>query len=250
MSLVASPVCLRTLPLGDVLPALASVGFRKFEAFTGFVSSALDLGADPAAYRAQAQRHGLRFSSFHLPRVTAADVEATMRDALAAARFARDLGAAIVIYKADARDTYVRTARRFLDAVDEHRLGLTTVIQNHAGSAIASVDDYRAIFDAVRDARLKAILEVGHFHQAGFTWRQGLDYLADRVALVHLKDMKAGKSVPYGTGEVDFPALFDALRARGYAGDHVVELESPGGNSVDDVRAAVNYLRSRCGATL
>jgi inosose dehydratase len=172
-----------------------------------------------------------------------------LRDAVAAAQFARDLGVGIVIYKADARDTYVRTARRFLDSVDEQRLGLTTVIQNHAGSAISSVDDYRAIFDAVPDPRLRAILEVGHFHQAGFTWQAGLDYLGDRVALVHLKDMKGGKSVPYGTGDVDFPALFDALRARGYAGDYVVELESPGGNSTDDVRAAVEHLRTCCGAT-
>jgi sugar phosphate isomerase/epimerase len=79
------------------------------------------------------------------------------------------------------------------------------VLQNHFGTAISGVNDYRQVFSSPGDdLRMKAILELGHFQRAGIFWKEDWDYLGERVALIHVNDIRAGQSVLFGTGEVDF----------------------------------------------
>jgi sugar phosphate isomerase/epimerase len=152
------------------------------------------------------------------------DVEQSFENAVAAARFAAVLGAKIVLFKAQRRELFKASGRRFLDAIEG--LGLTPVLQNHAGSAITTIEDYREAFDAFEgDPRIRAILEVGHFQRVGVHFQRGWDFLGDRVALIHVNEIRAGKSVRYGTGEVDFKGLIQAIKTKGYQGDVVVELE-------------------------
>lgn len=225
--LVGSPACLPRMPLEQILPAYARLGFRKFEAFTGWCESRLDIEDDPARYRDLAARHGIRFTSLHLPPLDE-DLEISLRRAVRAARFARDLGARIVLFKANTRENYIAGARPFLDALDRENIGVTPVLQNHAGTAISTLEDYRAVIEGIGDPRMKTLLEVGHFQRVGVPWRDGYDLLAGSIALVHINDVIGRQSVPYGTGEVDLPGLFAHLRRVGYAGDIVVELELEG----------------------
>jgi sugar phosphate isomerase/epimerase len=46
-----------------------------------------------------------------------------------------------------------------------------------------------------------------------------------RIALIHVNDIRDGRSVLYGTGEVDFRRADAAVKASGYEGNIVVELE-------------------------
>jgi len=85
--------------------------------------------------------------------------------------------------------------------------------------------DFRQVLDAIDDPRMKAILEVGHFQRVGANWRDGWDLLGARLALIHVNDIRDGRSVPFGTGEVDFAGLMKQVRQKGYAGNIVVELE-------------------------
>jgi sugar phosphate isomerase/epimerase len=233
--LVASPCSAPKWTLDEVMAAHAELGFRKYEAFTGWVASALDVCADPAAYVETAKRHGMRYTSFHLPAVDGADFDASLAEAIEAARFAHAVGARIVLFKARTRPDYIRAAPAMLDACES--LGLTAVIQNHKGSALNDREDVREVLEGAADGRLQALLEVGHFHQAGVTWDQAYTYLRGRIALVHVKDIAAGEPVGFGAGEIDFAALTAALKADGYAGDYVVELE---GRCWEDPR---RYLR-------
>jgi sugar phosphate isomerase/epimerase len=221
--LVASPCSAPKWTLDEVMAAHAELGFRKYEAFTGWVASALDVSADPAAYVETAERHGMRYTSFHLPAVDGEDFDASLAAAIEAAKFAKAVGAGIVLFKAKARPAYVRAAPAMLDACEE--LGLTAVVQNHKGSPLNDVAGVREVLEGAADERLEALLEVGHFHQAGVTWDEAYDYLRGRVALVHVKDIARGEPVGFGEGEIDFAALVAALKADGYAGDYVVELE-------------------------
>ncbi len=220
--LAVSPVCDPTLPLEESLAAYAAMGFTKFEAFTGWVASALRPDGDPADYLDVARRHGMRYVSVHLPQVHADD-PATLEAAVATARFADALGADVVLYKAATRGDYVEAAPHFLAAVGG--LGVTPVVQNHAGTALESPDHVREVLDGIADPRVMGLLEVGHFHQAGYTWQDGAEALGERIALVHVKDMDGPEPVPFGRGEVDFLALFRHMRRIGYGGDYVVELE-------------------------
>ena len=221
-NLAASPCSNPELTLEDALIAYRHIGFHKFEAFDSWVASALDVTGDPTAYRNQAAGYEMTFSSMHLPPV-GDDMNESIDRAVAACRFAEGIGAPVVLYKADTIENYIRAAGRFLDTIDD--IAVTPVVQNHAGSAIATLADYRRVLDGIDDPRMQTVLEVGHFHSAGVRWQDGYDLLAERIALVHIKDQIGARPVPFGTGEIDLPELFERLAADGYAGDIVVEME-------------------------
>ena len=99
------------------------------------------------------------------------------------------------------------------------------MLQNHKGSAITTLQDFREVLRAVNDPHMKAVLEVGHFQRAGVHWRDGWDLLGERIALIHVNDIRDGESVPFGTGTVDFAGLMKQIKQSGYAGNIVLELE-------------------------
>lgn len=243
-NIAVSPCSNPRMRLDEALAAYSALGYRKFEAFTGWVKSALDLTAEPGLYRQEAGRHGISFSSLHLPPVTD-DVDSTLARAIRAARFAEAIGARVVLFKADTRANYIRAGRRFLDAVEG--LNVAAVLQNHKGTAISTPADFREVLEGIDDRRMKALLEVGHFHSVGVSWQQGCELLAGRIALVHVKDQLGAQSVPFGAGEVDLPGLFAHMHSIGYAGDYVVEMEvQDEANTLAYLGDALRYLRENC----
>lgn len=224
--LVASPACAPQLTLDEALGRFAGLGLSKFEAFTHWATSKLDFAGDPADYVAHARRHGMRYTSMHLPVIQGGDLDAGVRAAVDASRFAQAIGAGVVLFKADSREAYIEAGPRYLDALDEAGVAVTPVLQNHKGTPITSLDDFRAVIQGINDARMHHLLEVGHFQRAGVPWRDGYDLLAGRIALVHVNEIDTeGQSVPFGQGVIDFAGLFDRLARDGYGGDIVLELE-------------------------
>ena len=231
--LVASPCSNPEMDLDSVLAAYSQLGYRKFEVFTSWVQSRFDIDREPGYYLEKGRQYGMRFVSLHLP-VIKGDDDRTLQRAIRGARFAQAIGARTVLYKADRRESYVRAARPFLDAIEG--LALTPVVQNHFGTALTTLDDVREVLEGIADPRMKVLLEVGHFHSAQVSWKDACGYLGGRVALVHIKDQLGRQSVPFGTGEIDLPGLFSHLRASGYTGDFVVEME------VTDKQNTLKYL--------
>jgi len=243
-NLVVSPCSNPELDLDGVFEAYTAMGYRKFEVFTAWAGSAFDVAGDPSDYVAKARQYGMRLTSLHLPAVED-DVEASLARTIAAARFARAVGAEIVLLKATRREHFLAAGRAFLDAVEP--LGLTPVVQNHAGTAITTLDDMRAVLDGIGDDRLGALLEVGHFHTVGVGWREAAEALGERIALVHVKDQLGPQSVPFGTGEIDLPGLFAHLAEAGYDGDFVVEMEvADKDNTLRYLAEARDYLAANC----
>jgi sugar phosphate isomerase/epimerase len=234
--LVASPACVPQLTLDEVLPRYAALGFRHFEAFSSWAKSCLDVTANPAPYVSAAAKHGMRYTSMHLPPIKGGDAfDATLVAAVDAAAFAQNIGAGVVLYKADSRETYIRAAKPFLDALDQRAIRVTPVLQNHKGTPITTLDDYRQVIAGINDSRMKTLLEVGHFYRVGATWREGCDLLGDSIALVHINEIDAaGQSVPFGSGRTDFAGLFAHLKQVGYGGLIVVELELDNRNTDAD----------------
>ena len=223
-----SPCSNPELGLDEALREYAKIGFRKFEGFTSWAKSALDWHKAPEEYLAKARAHGFEFVSLHLPPIND-DREASLREAVQAARFARDLGAKVVLFKAASRPHYIAAAKPFLDAVAG--LGVTPVLQNHFGTPITTLDDFREVVEGIGDPRMKTLLEVGQFHSAGVRWRDGWELLRESVALVHIKDQVDNRPVPFGEGEIDLAGLFRHMAAVGYTGDYVVEMEAARGDT-------------------
>jgi|GEM_PF-750696 Sugar phosphate isomerases/epimerases len=237
--LVISSCSLPRDSLPAVLRAFAEVGYRRFELFTDWAASCVDPAADdPDALRALGDAcGGMTFAALHLPRVLPGDRFAeTLNTAIRAVRFAAAVGAEIVLLKAADIPTYVRAAGPVLDVAAP--LGVTVVVQNHAGTALERPEDVRAVLEGAGDARLRPLLEVGHYHSAGVGWRAAVDALGDAIAYVHIKDQVGRQSVAFGAGEIDLPGLFVHLeRDRGYRGMYCIEME------VADPENTVRYCR-------
>ena len=231
--IAVSPCSTPDLTLTQCLTEFSQLGYPKFEAFSTWVSSSVDRSHPPEFYLEEARQYGMEFSSFHLPPV-GAELEATLQNSIEHAHIGAQIGAPVVLFKARQRELYLQSARRFLDATQQ--LPITPVLQNHFGSPISTLEDYREILAAIDDPRLKTLFEVGHFHMAGVSWQQGYQLLAPTLALVHLKDMRDGKVVPFGTGEIDLEGLLQHLQREGYRGDFVVEME------VEDRENVMQYL--------
>jgi len=242
-----SPCSNPEMGLDDVLSAYSSLGYAQFEVFTSWARSAFDYHADPQPYLAKGRRFGMAFTSLHLPPITAGGPD-SLREAVAAARFAKAIGAQVVLYKAADRDTYISAARGFLDAVDG--LGVIPVIQNHYGTALSTLDDVIQIYEGIGDERVRTLLEVGHFHSAGVDWRDAADHLGDSIALVHIKDQIGRQSVPFGQGEIDLPGLFQYMDGRGYDGRYVIEMEvRDKANTLKYLAEAREYVLRYCERT-
>jgi sugar phosphate isomerase/epimerase len=247
--LVSTPALFPQWALEPVLEACSGLGFSQFEGFTEWAASSLDWRGDPATPRRLAESTGLRFSSFHLP-TARSDSEAELGKLMAAARYAVGLGAKVVLFKAASRELYGSVGLKLLDAMAQESLDLTPVLQNYHGGPIDTPDDFREVLQRLNhDQRMKALLEVGQFQRTGIDWRQGWELMDGRIALMHINDIRDGHSVLYGTGDVDFRGLMHRVKASGYEGNIVVELELSTRETAPDetirgVRQAVDYLEN------
>jgi sugar phosphate isomerase/epimerase len=210
------------MSLEEALAAYARLGYHRFEVFTGWATSAADIHGDPAPCLALARKHGFEYCCIHLPPLSE-DMDASLAEAVQATRFGAALGCRCCIVKAKRKQDFAAGAGRLLDAIDA--FPIIPVVQNHKGTAISTLADYLEVLGCVGDPRLQCLLEVGHFHSVGVPWREAYAALAGRIRHVHIKDQIGAQSVPFGTGEIDLPGLFDRLVADGYGGDVVVEME-------------------------
>ncbi len=210
------------MTLEEALAAYAEIGFDRFELFTGWVKSAVDPDRPPEEYLRLADKSGFRFSSIHLPPI-GEDIEGSVARAARVCRSGAELGCPVAIVKAKTREAYVTGGKLLLDAIEE--TPITPALTNHAGTAISTLEDYCEVIEGIDDARMKCLLEVGHFHSVGVSWRDGYDLLAGRIALVHVKDQVGSQSVAFGKGEIGLPGLFRRLAGDGYDGDVVIEME-------------------------
>ncbi len=220
--LVASPCSCPKTGLEQCLRDFSKAGYRKFELFTEWAESRVDIDKSSSEYLVLGKKYGMSYTSMHLPAI-ADDLDAGVERAIKAAKFAKQLGVKVVLYKAKTRELYIAGAKKFLDGIEG--LGITPVLQNHKGTPITTIGDFRAIISGINDNRMKTLLEVGMFHSVGVKWKEGYDFLKGSIALVHIKDQIGEERVPFGKGEVDFKGLFAQLNADGYMGDVVVEME-------------------------
>ncbi|MBU8902279.1 MAG: sugar phosphate isomerase/epimerase, partial [Victivallales bacterium] len=148
-------------------------------------------------------------------------------------------------YKASDRSTYIKASAEFLNAIAE--FGITPVIQNHYGTPVTTLGDFREVIENIDDNRMKSLLEVGHFYSAGVSWEQGYELLEDSIALIHIKDQVGRQSVPFTTGEINLHSLFEHMEKIAYTGNYVVEMEvKDKTNTLKYLQDAFNYINKLC----
>jgi len=249
------------LPPEVVLAQLRSLGLDATELGpTGY------LGTD---VRATLEPYGLRLVGGFLP--------VPMHATLAAA------GAEVVVLAArsadgsyDRRVTLTETEWRvLLSTLDslrrvaaEHRL--TAALHPHVGTAI---EDRASVRRLLEDSDVPLCLDTGHLLIGGTDPVELIATVPERIAHVHLKDVRAsvaasvaggdvsyvgavraGLYVPLGEGDVDIAGIVRGLTDSGYPGWYVLEQDTaldgppaPDTGPVEDVRRSLAYLEKVTG---
>lgn len=258
------------LPAERVLAEMRTLGLRATELGpTGY------LGADPDAVRALLDRHGLRLVGGFLPVVLHTDA-GDFDEAEAAIRTLAAAGSEVVVLAARSVDgsydravplddaewrTLLGNLKRLQDLVGEH--GLRATLHPHVGTAI---EDRTAVLRLLDSSDIPLCLDTGHLIIGGTDPVELLRQAADRVAHVHLKDVRLdvaatvrdtsyidavrrGMYAPLGDGDLDIAGIVGSLEAAGYAGWYVLEQDSAlydapadGTGPIDDVRRSLDYL--------
>ena len=95
-------------------------------------------------------------------------------------------------------------------------------------------------------SRLRLTIDVGHLHcQGELPIAEKIRQWRDRLANVHIEDMRAGvhEHLMFGEGEIDFPPVIAALAEIGYDGLLSVELSRHSHEGPAAARRAYNFLR-------
>ncbi len=73
--------------------------------------------------------------------------------------------------------------------------------------------------------KIKANYDSGNSSSLGYAPRDEFAAYGSRIGSVHIKDrVRGGGTVPLGTGDADFPALADCLKAVDYKGDFILQV--------------------------
>jgi inosose dehydratase len=234
------------------------------------------LGAEPARVRELLDRYGLRLVGGFLPVVLHGDAD--FDEAGSAISTLAAAGSEVVVLAARSIDgsydrkvplddaewrTLLGNLERLQDLIGEH--GLRATLHPHVGTAIEDRDAVHRLLDS---SDIPLCLDTGHLVIGGTDPLELLRTAADRVAHVHLKDVRLavaatvhddsyisavrqGVYAPLGDGDLDIAGIVAALEAAGYAGWYVLEQDcalpgepDAGAGPIGDVRRSLEYLAS------
>jgi len=147
--------------------------------------------------------------------------------------------------------------------------GLTQVFHPHVDSLVETADEVQRVLD---NSDVRWVLETGHLFIGGYDPVEFARRYANRVHLVHLKDLRssiaarlnaeelslmeavqAGLFVPLGEGDVAIADVIEIMERHGFGGWYVIEQDAAitsgsepaeGDGPIRDVRESVAFIRS------
>ncbi|MFI2369387.1 sugar phosphate isomerase/epimerase family protein [Streptomyces sp. NPDC018833] len=126
--------------------------------------------------------------------------------------------------------------------------GVPVAIEPEPGHLLATLDDFHHLRTALGDpAPLGLTLDIGHCQC--LEPAPPADCIRDAAPWlrhVQIEDMRRGvhEHLPFGDGEIDFPAALDALAATGHQGLTVVELPRHSHAGPELARTSIEFLRT------
>ena len=116
-----------------------------------------------------------------------------------------------------------------LDVVEEAlnsglRFADETGVEIHLETSLGPAE-FANLLDRIPHAKLKVNYDSGNSASLGFSPADEFAAYGDRIGSVHIKDrVLHGGTVPLGTGNADFPALFSCLKKLDYRGDFTLQV--------------------------
>lgn len=146
--------------------------------------------------------------------------------------------------------------------------GFKLAYHHHMGTGCQTIAETKKLMDLTDERYVFLIFDSGHFAFSGEDPVEALKLFVDRVAHVHLKDVRkdviekvkkeklsfldavrAGAFTVPGDGSIDFPSLFEILEENNYEGWMVVEAEQDPAkaNPLEYAIKARKYIRENTG---
>jgi inosose dehydratase len=223
---------------------VAAVGYRGIQLRT---STLPEFGDKPAALKALLGERNLTMVAFSSggvridPEFEAEDLAIHMKHA----RFVRDVGG-LYLQLTDTRP------KRTLVPADYQRLGrlmteigkrtadigIPVAYHNHMNAIGERPEEVDWVLNATDPRYVKVLLDVAHYTQGGGDPVQAIKKYADRILLLHIKDvvsplpgatgdpMRSFKWVELGAGKVNLKGVFTALQDIKFKGWAIVELDA------------------------
>jgi inosose dehydratase len=268
----------RQLPPARVLSEMAALGLAATE--LGPVGY---LGAEPSDINSLLGTYGLRAVGGFVPLVLhdTSQRDATRAAAIAAAERLSAVAAEVFVTAVVVDEAWSPRVELDADAWDVLLAGLAYVdklcegfalrhaLHPHVGTLVETAADVRRVLDG---SDVRWCLDTGHLAIGGTDPAEFARDCADRVAHVHLKDVRlpiaralrtgdgslkaatqSGLFCPLGQGDVPIAAVVTQLEGAGYDGWYVLEQDTALSTTADppaaddptaDVRASIAYLRS------
>ena len=238
------------------------------------------LGTDPTELRATLGRYGMTLIGGFLPVILHVDPAQDYTAAEAAMATLAAAGSTVVVLAAQSADgsydrkvsldqreweTLLSNLQRVEDIARRH--GLLPTLHPHVGTAIESRE---SVLRLLEFSSIKLCLDTGHLVIGGMDPLELLELAADRVAHVHLKDIRlnvaatvsagdtpyieavrAGLYAPLGSGDLAIARIVNALEDAGYPGWYVLEQDCalfteppPGAGPILDMASSVSVLNT------
>lgn len=224
--------------LSNVLSTLREIGFEGVGLEYGYLPNALK--EKPELVAPLVRKSGLENGGTFSP------------GALARINWAKDSKTPLIwvsIYSHD-RKQAVQKLRRFAETAREN--GIVASLHNEVRSAFQTSSEIRRAMKSIEGLTL--CLDTAHGAAAGVNITKTIEEYADRLTLIHLKDLKAKVPmneikfrrdfVNVGHGIVNISAAIDKLKAVGYKGELMLEIEANEGQNPRDVVAeGYEYLK-------
>jgi sugar phosphate isomerase/epimerase len=173
--------------------------------------------------------------------------------AVSARRLVLDAGNPIPGEKVERRQAVARWKAMINHAheLTSHARVAFAVEMPHTGTLAERFDQVEEMLDAMDLPDVGLDYDTSHVYRSGMSTDESLRLIGDRVVKVALRDVgEDGEFCRPGTGRVDFRRLFTLLKQRKYAGDMVIELETPGVTEAADQICEVELTREFVEATL
>ena len=221
----------------------------------------------PSELKAILDKHGLQLAMFSSGNVEVdpGKFQSTIDKHVAHASFVKALGGSAIQLTNSARPKdrlpTTKELKRLATVMNEigkqtADLGIQTVYHNHMhqlGETPAEVD---VIVQAMNPKAVRLLLDIAHYRQGGGEPEKAIQPYRDILHSLHLKDTKsplpdqpndpnAYKFVELGRGNVNVPAVFEALAAINFTGWGVVELDGvpePGRTALQCAQTNKEYI--------
>lgn len=144
----------------------------------------------------------------------------------------------------------IRTESEKRSVVDSLRRALPTAeafgIELHLETDLAAAD-FRDLLGRVSHPLVKVNYDTGNSASLGYHPHEEFRAYGDRIGSVHVKDrVLGGGTVPLGTGDADFAAVFAGLREQRYAGDIVLQVaRGTAGDEMAWAKRNIGFVEAR-----